>query len=51
MIETIMVCVLCGTEYSETVEVCDVCAKSGFLRSTEGADRTQPDPAAVATES
>ena len=51
MNKTVMICVLCGTEYKEPVEVCDVCANARFLRLAEGADRTEPDPAAVATES
>ena len=49
--KTVMVCVLCGTEYKEIIEVCDVCANARFLRSAEGVDRMEPDLAANATES
>ena len=51
MSKTVMVCILCGTEYKEIIEVCDVCANARFLRSAEGAVVMSPDPAANATES
>ena len=48
---TVMICVLCGTEYRAPVEVCDVCAKARFLRLAEGEGRADPDPANDVPES
>ena len=49
--KTVMICVFCGTEYREPVEVCDVCAEARFLRLVEGAARAAPDPANDVPES
>ena len=46
-----VICILCGTEYKEPVEVCDVCANARFLRSAEGAVVMGSDPAFDAEES